>query len=318
MKKFIALLLCLALLLGSVSTVSAANFSDVPKGEYYYEPVYNLVWDDIINGYPDGTFKPTKTITRAEIAVLLVNMLDLGTNTSAEQRFSDVPKTHWAYGFIATAADKGFVNGYPDKTFKPDSPVSYNEALTMIVALLGFKAADLPGEYPKNFTNKAKQIGVMNTCAMTGKDPATRANVACFIRDAILYMTDNKNFFKYVGPGYTISLGLDWVYYYTNDPSKLWGHTVLIVENTSKETLYIGLSDFDIYINDVKAEFDTSEYINNSDVSYPSGNLAPGKKMYVDLIYPYHDTDRKTDIICNLTYSSSDTEPVISLTRTGN
>lgn len=317
MKKIIALMLCLCLLLGSVSAVSAENFSDVPRGVYYYEPVYNLVWDNIISGYPDGTFGPIKPITRAEMAVLLVNMLGLKADNTAAQRFSDVPSSHWAFGFVATAAAEGFVNGYPGGTFRPNTPVSYDEALTMIVALLGYKAADLPGSYPKNFTDKAKQLGVMNTCVSTGKDPATRANVACFIRDAIFVLTKDKDLFKYEGPGYTVSLGSDWVYYYTDDPSKEWCHTVLILENTSDKALYIGLSSFDLYVNDIKREFDSSEYFKNDDISYPGGDLAPGKKMYVDLIYPYKANDVKTDIICNLTYMS-DEEPTIELTRTKN
>lgn len=317
MRKTVSVLLCLALLLGSISTVSAVNFSDVPTGAYYYEPVYNLSWDEIIGGYPDGTFGPTKSITRAELAVILVNMLGLEASSSASQRFSDVPTSHWAYGFVATAASEGFVSGYPNGTFQPNKAVSYNEALTMIVALMGYKATDLPGSYPTNFTDKAKQIGVMNTCSMTGSTPATRANVACFIRDAVLTMTEDSDYFKYVGPGYTVTLGKDWNYYYTDNPSKSWEHTVLIIENTSNETKYIGLSNFDLYIDDVHSEFDTSEYFNNQDVSYPAGDLAPGKKMYVDLIYPLGRDCKTIDIYVNLDYSNND-EPVISLTRITN
>lgn len=312
MKKVIALILCLAMLLGSVSTVSAANFTDVPKGAYYYEPVYNLVWDEIIGGYPDGTFGPTKSITRAEIAVILVNMLGLKANASAPQRFSDLPSSHWAYGFVSTAAQEGFVSGYPDGSFKPNKPVSYNEALTMLVALLGYKASDLPGTYPKNFTNKAEQIGIMNTCSMTGNDAATRANVSCFVRDAVIAKTNNKNYFKYVGKGYTATLGKEWVYYYTDDPSKNWDHVVLIIENTSDETMYVGLSNFNLYIDDVSSEFDTNEYYKSDDVSYPSGNIAPGKKMYVDLIFPYKAGFRTADIYLDFDYSDND-EPVITL-----
>lgn len=314
MRKILSLLLCLTLVLGSAATAFADSFSDVPAGAYYYEPVYDLAWEDIIGGYPDGTFGPTKPITRAEIAVLLVNMLGLEADPSAAQRFSDVPSSHWAYGFIATAASEGFVGGYPNGTFQPNKAVSYDEALTMIVALLGYKAADLSGSYPTNFTNKAAQIGVMNTCSMTGAASATRANVACFIRDAVLILAEDPMYFRYVGPGYTVALGKDWNYYYTDNPSKSWEHTVLIIENTSGESMYVGLSSFDLYIDDVQSDFDTSEYYNNSEVSYPGSDLAPGKKMYVDLIYPLGKDYRKIDIYLDLDYTTND-EPVITLNR---
>ena len=314
MKKVIALLLCLLLCLGSISMVSAVNFTDVEAGAYYYEAVYNLGWDEIVGGFPDGTFGPTKPITRAQIAVILVNMLDLDSDTTAPQIFSDVSANYWAYGFISAAAKEGFISGYPDGSFRPEKNVSYDEALTMIVALMGYKLSDLSGTYPTAFTNKAKQLGVMNTCALTGSTAATRANVACFIRDAILVLKENSNYFKYVGPGYTVSLGKDWVYYYTDAPDTNWCHTVLVVENTSSERLFVGLSNFDLYIDDISADFDTSEYFNNSEASYPADELAPGKKMYVDLIYPYKKDSRKTEIMMNFNYSNEN-EPIITLTR---
>lgn len=73
------------------------------------------------------------------------------------------------------------------------------------------------------------------------------------------------------------------------------------------------LTCYNEYAN-ISAEFDTSEYYNNSEVSYPADNLAPGKKMYVDLIYPFKKGSRKTEIMMNFDYSD-DNEPVITLTR---
>ena len=62
MKKFFAILLCLVMVLGSVTTAGAISFSDVPEGSYYFEPVYNIAWFGIISGFPDGSFKPASPI----------------------------------------------------------------------------------------------------------------------------------------------------------------------------------------------------------------------------------------------------------------
>ena len=79
----------------------------------------------------------------------------------------------------------GFVAGYPDKTFKPENPVSYNEALTMIVASLGYTAEVLPGTWPGAFVNAARGLGILDTCATTGNAAAPRQDIACFLYDAL-------------------------------------------------------------------------------------------------------------------------------------
>ena len=182
MRKTLSVVLVLALLL-SATSVFAAGFSDVASSAYYYNAVNNLADKNIIGGFPDGTFKPNNTVTRAQLAVMLVNAngIDPASKTS---NFSDVPKSHWAYGFVSAAADAGYLAGYPDGSFRPVNGVSYNEALTMIVASMGYKAADLTGSYPSNFTNKAKEIGLLKTCNKTGSSSATRADIACFINDS--------------------------------------------------------------------------------------------------------------------------------------
>ncbi len=161
-----------------------AYFTDLYPSEYYYKAVVDLSNRGVIGGFPDGSFKPNQTVTRAQLAVMLVNANNLSTFASQGSDFIDVPKSNWAYPFISTAAEAGYLGGYPDGSFKPDKEVSYNEALTMIVASLGYKMADLQGSYPDCFTNKAKEIGVLNTCDKIGTGIVTRAEVSCFLSDS--------------------------------------------------------------------------------------------------------------------------------------
>ena len=286
MKKLLAIILCLAMVLGSVTTAGAISFSDVPEGSYYFEPVYNIAWFGIISGFPDGSFKPASPITRAQMAVMLVNMQKLSPYSAANPRFSDVPKTHWAYKYVEAVADAGFINGYPDGTFRPDRNVSYNEALTMIVALMGYTLKDLGGTYPTAFTNKARDLGILNTCAILGDSPATRANVSCFLRDSIIANWNDYDVFKYVGSGYKVELGADGVYTITQGITKKEGYLIsLYIENTSASPLPVSASSFSTYINGELTQVDTSAYDAFHEYTLPSGSIPAGTTKRIDLMY---------------------------------
>lgn len=163
----------------------SSYYTDVSSSAYYYDAVVDLSTRGIIGGFPDGTFKPDQTVTRAQLATMLVNMHKTSTSANAGSNFTDVPKSHWAYSQVSAAAFAGFISGYSDGSFKPENAVTYNEALTMIVASLGYKMSDLGGTYPTCFTDKAKQLGILNTCGKIGTGNATRAEVCCFLSDAL-------------------------------------------------------------------------------------------------------------------------------------
>lgn len=85
----------------------------------------------IINGYPDGTFKPNKDITRAELAVILSRILDLNSNIDTTVSFTDT-KNHWAENAILALFKEDIVNGYSDDSFRPDKAIKRAEAVNMI------------------------------------------------------------------------------------------------------------------------------------------------------------------------------------------
>ncbi len=185
MKKVLSLVLAFAMILGSFGFVFANEFPDVKDSAYYGEAVNVLSSLDVIGGFPDGTFGPEKEVTRAQMATMIVNALGMTVSGQSDTKFSDVSKSHWASGFIAYATSVGFVAGYPDGTFKPDAQVTYDQALTMIVAALGYKAESLPGTWPGNFVNKAQGLGILDTCKTTGTTNAPRQDIACFLYDAL-------------------------------------------------------------------------------------------------------------------------------------
>lgn len=87
-----------------------------------------------INGYPDGTFKPDKAITRAEFGSMIVEFIGEQLS-SRDTSFIDVPATHWAAGAIAALERSGLGYGYPDGSFRPDASLSRAEAAWIVYQL---------------------------------------------------------------------------------------------------------------------------------------------------------------------------------------
>ena len=96
--------------------------SDVSLTNWFNNAVSTLSNAGVITGYPNGTFRPNSSITRAEFAAIAVRFSDEKADGACS--FTDVPETHWAADSIALAEDLGWVNGYPDGTFRPNQPIT--------------------------------------------------------------------------------------------------------------------------------------------------------------------------------------------------
>ena len=105
------------------------DFSDVTASRWSNRAISTLSNAGIISGYPDGTFRPGQTITRAEFAAIAAQF-DVVTE-NVENPFSDTTG-HWAENLISYAASKGWVSGYTDGTFLPQKAITRAEAMTLI------------------------------------------------------------------------------------------------------------------------------------------------------------------------------------------
>ncbi len=117
-------------IIGRGSGKASSSFTDVDKKSWYYEPVSVLSSAGIVKGYADGTFRPTKALTRAELVSILVTMSGKST-AGAKASFSDVQITHWAYRAIGVAEANGWIKG-TDGKFKPNEQVTRAEAVSII------------------------------------------------------------------------------------------------------------------------------------------------------------------------------------------
>src|SRR5690606_9395583 len=100
------------------------SFNDVNSGRWSIKHIATLSNGKIIEGYPDGGFKPGNPITRAELAAIASKFDKLSTLQG--NSFSDI-ENHWAIDYINSAAVKGWVNGYPSGTFMPDQYITRAE-----------------------------------------------------------------------------------------------------------------------------------------------------------------------------------------------
>jgi hypothetical protein len=109
-------------------------FNDIPGSHMYSSAVKYLKDNQIVKGYEDGTFRPDKTLNRAEALKLILEANSIFTESTENNNFTDVENTAWFAPYIQTAFKRNIVKGYEDGTFKPGSTVSRAEFLKMAIA----------------------------------------------------------------------------------------------------------------------------------------------------------------------------------------
>ena len=119
---------------------STNSYSDVTADKWYNNAVSTLSRLGVISGYPDGTFRPDASITRAEFAKIAVSFCKYGSTTYSGC-FSDVKASDWFSTCVETARNSNLIAGYPDGTFRPNNAITRAEACTIVNRTLGRKPA---------------------------------------------------------------------------------------------------------------------------------------------------------------------------------
>ena len=314
LKKSLALILSLILVLGAISV--AAAFSDVPADYEYVTETQMLNDLGIFNGYPDGTFHPEATITRAEATAVIYRMLSGKTDASnfvGATSFSDVAADNWATGYINYCTELKVVNGYPDGTFQPLKPVTFAEMTTMIVRALGLDTGSL--SFPFGYLAVADTNRVTDAVDLLPNAAAPRGAVAKLAYNAIMNATylriateDNKNptiaedvlkLKSYEG----VITGINGYGEGDTDDNEIKIDGVTPIAKFAKDSSYLGLKVTIWYkgtsdANDVPTKFDkvyavvpetnTSLTLNMADMSY----VAPVSPATVGTIK--YDSSNKT------------------------
>lgn len=183
-----------------------ANFSDVSLGYWARPFIEKLAEENVIKGFPDGTFKPDQPVTRAQFAAIVRQAFDR-ESTRQYRGFADVPTNHWAQPAIDKAYSTRFMSGYPGNLFQPNQRIPKVQALVSLASGLELEpdaptdevlatfrdAADIPGYADKGVT-AATEAGLVvnypNANFLNPNQQATRAEIAAFVYQALVDQGD--------------------------------------------------------------------------------------------------------------------------------
>jgi len=200
LKSVVFLAVIAMMMFGLVAVANAAVFSDI-AGNPASVDIVQLKALGVVNGYPDGTFQPTGSITRAEfskIAVGVAGFKDMGDALKGTSKFSDVSPDAWYAGWVNLAASQGYVLGYPDGTFQPEASITSAEVITQLLRILGYDDR-LVGDWPTDYLAKAKSLGITDDLTFIANAPASRALVcqlaSAALEENVVYWDNDKGKF---------------------------------------------------------------------------------------------------------------------------
>ena len=168
-------------------TEAKATYSDI-SGHWAEDAIQQAVSGGIVSGYPDGSFKPNRTVTRSEFAVMLMNAWK-PTEEGTALEFEDAAQIpSWAWQAVAQAVQAGIINGYDDGSFRPDAEITRSEIAVMIAKALkltsdpkatsGFADDRSIPSWAKSAAAAMKDLGIMGgsgTNLFNGSSKTTRA-----------------------------------------------------------------------------------------------------------------------------------------------
>jgi len=148
-----------------------------------------------VKGYADGSFGPEKSITRAETAQMLYNLLSAETvekygSNNAAAKFSDVNASAWYNVAVSTLVSTGAINGYSDNTFKPDKQITRAEFVKMVMSIAGISSSATPS-FSDTATNAwySPAVGTAQKAGfIEGSGGAFRPNANMTRAEAVTFM----------------------------------------------------------------------------------------------------------------------------------
>lgn len=118
-------------------SVDEELFTDIEAGHWAYDSIAFLVGEKVINGYPDGSFKPEGSVKRAEFTSMAVKGLHMENDSYSDTlTFKDVAGSLWSYKYIAIAYRKGIIKGRSYEAFDPEGLITGAELATMLVNIM--------------------------------------------------------------------------------------------------------------------------------------------------------------------------------------
>ncbi|WP_379157303.1 S-layer homology domain-containing protein [Paenibacillus sp. sgz5001063] len=191
-----------SMLFGSLGSVSAAPAPKDIQGHWAQAQLQDWLNKGYLGGYPDGTVKPNKAITRGEY-VALINRL-FGFKDTGSISFTDVKSTNWVYSEVAKAVKAGYIGGYENNTFRPTHALTRQEAAVIAAKVLSLNTNSTSTTFKDNAQIAAWAKGAV--AAAAGKKiingypdgtfgprrSLTRAEAVGIISNSVVYKPSNS------------------------------------------------------------------------------------------------------------------------------
>lgn len=189
MKKFITVLMALSMTLANATAFAAQNNEN---------GILKLLTElSVMQGDGNGNYRLDDAVSRAEFTKVAVaassykNTVAKGLKMSP---FSDVPYTHWSAPYVKAGVSAKLVQGYLDATFHPDDTVLYEEAITILLRVLGYADSDFGASWPYGQIGMADDLGILKNVDAEIGDALTRREVANLIYNTLnAKMKDSPN-----------------------------------------------------------------------------------------------------------------------------
>lgn len=209
-KSGTALLLALGITAGATAPIvmiapafAQATFPDVSSDYWAAQFIQELASRNIIEGFPDGSFRPNEAVTRAQFAAMIRKAFPNAQDVRTPINFVDVPSNYWGYQAIQDAYTSGFLAGYPGGAFRPNENIPRAQVLVSLASGLNYTttgsadallqaysdASNIPG-YARNSIAAATErrivVNYPDVKLLSPNQTATRADVAAFIYQALV------------------------------------------------------------------------------------------------------------------------------------
>ena len=275
---------CIGGFTGAAADVTSQQYPDVYNSYWAANEINRLTEQCILEGYPDGMFKPNRKVSRAEMATMVVKGYNLDSTSNAQAlTFKDVPRSHWAHDYISKGVAEDMIAGVSCDKFYPNNHITRTEALTIMAkgincpmdenkaeAILSqYKDGDKVPCWAKQHVAKAIENGALknerNQDFIRPNDKTTRAEASAMLQGMRL------------AGGYDKS---------TKTASKDLGGKTFIERETKVTIPTLQLTMNDV-INakhaNVGEQFSatTNNEITINGVTYPCGSLVRGKVVEV-------------------------------------
>lgn len=199
-KRIMTAVLCMVLTIAAAAvpcSVFGMEFSDVPITASYYKAVDKLSNAGVIQGRGGGVFGPADNTTRAEFCAFVAraNNFNEAYYKTAATPFADVASGNWAESYISFCYQNGYVNGMGDGVFSPDSNVTCEQAVKIVVCASGVGDESLSKVGPKwysGYINVARKNNLLDGADLQISEPANRAFVAQLVYNSMIVKGEDK------------------------------------------------------------------------------------------------------------------------------